>query len=139
MVFEKSFQDAQQTEAEIENQVDILLSKGYDSILVSLVKGVDDNQSYSSESPKTDYHLRRFIPYYLLYQEAYFNQDYYKKYRVFHIEASMYNLKNTSEKSLVWSGTYDIIEPNDVTKTIGNYVKAVIKSLEKEKLIPRKN
>ena len=51
----------------------------------------------------------------------------------------MYNLKNTSEKSLVWSGTYDIIEPNDVTKTIGNYVKAVIKSLEKEKLIPRKN
>ena len=66
VVFEKSFQDAQQTEAEIENQVDILLSKGYDSILVSLVKGVDDNQSYSSESPKTDYHLRRFIPYYCI-------------------------------------------------------------------------
>ena len=139
VVFETSFQDSKQTEAEIEKQVDILLSKGYDTILVSLVKGVDDNQSYSSNSPKTDYHLRRFVPYYLLYQEAYFKQNYYKNYKVFHIETSMYNLKKDLEKTLVWSGNYDLVDLNDVTKIINNYTKAVIKSLEKEKLIPRKD
>lgn len=138
VVFETSFTDSKQTEADIEKQLNLLRSKGYDAILVSVVKGVENNQSYASESSKTDYHLRRFSPYYLLYQEAYFNQNYYNSYRVFHIETSLYSLKSNEEKSLVWSGNYDIVDPNDVTKTIDSYVKAIIKSLEKEKIIPKK-
>lgn len=137
VVFETSFQDSKQTEEEIREQVDLLLSKGYDTILVSLVKGVEDNQSYSSESPKTDYHFRRFTPYYLLYQEAYFKQDYYNKYKVFHIETSMYSLKNDLGKTLVWSATYDLVDLNDITKNINSYVKTVIKSLEKENLVSK--
>ncbi len=137
VVFETSFHDSKQTEAEMEKQVKLLLSKGYDTILVSLVKGIEDNQSYSSESPKTDYHLRRFIPYYLLYQEAYFKQDYYNKYKIFYIETLMYNFKNDLKKTLVWSATYDLVDLDDITKNINNYVKAVIKSLEKEKLISK--
>lgn len=137
VVFETSFQDSKQTESEIKEQVDLLLSKGYDTILISLVKGVDNNQSYSSESPKTDYHFRRFIPYYLLYQDAYFKQDYYNKYKVFHIETSMYNLKNDLGKTLVWNATYDLVDLNDITKNINSYVKTIIKSLEKEKLISK--
>lgn len=137
-VFKTSFQDSKQTELEIEKQVDLLLSKGYDAILVSLVKGLDNEESYASESAKTDYHMRRFAPYYFFYQEAYFNQDYYNRYIVFHIETSLYSLKSSSKKSLVWAANYDIVDPNDIAKTINNYVKAVIKSLEKEKLIPKK-
>ena len=75
VVFETSFTDSKQTEADIEKQLNLLRSKGYDAILVSVVKGVENNQSYASESSKTDYHLRRFSPYYLLYQDAYFNQN----------------------------------------------------------------
>ncbi len=137
VVFETSFQDSKQTEADIKKQVELLLSKGYDTILVSLVKGMDGNQSFSSESPKIDYHLRRFIPYYLLYQEAYFKQEYYNDYKVLNIEASMYNLKKDKEKTLVWFGTYDLVNPNDITKTINTYVKGVIRSLEKERLISK--
>lgn len=138
VVFETSFTDSKQTEADIEKQLNLLRSKGYDAILVSVVKGVENNQSYASESSKTDYHLRRFSPYYLLYQDAYFNQNYYNSYRVFHIETSLYSLKSNEIKSLVWSGNYDIVDPNNATKTIDGYVKAIIKSLEKEKIIPKK-
>ncbi|GAL65811.1 hypothetical protein [Jejuia pallidilutea] len=139
VVFEASFKDSKQTEADIEKQLDVLRSKGLDAILVSVVKGVENKQSYASESSKTDYHLRRFSPYYLLYQEAYYNQNYYSSYNVFHIETSLYSLKSNSDKSLVWSGSYDIVDPKDVTKTIDKYVEVVIKSLEKEKIIPKKH
>ena len=57
---------------------------------------------------------------------------------MFHIETSLYSLKSNEIKSLVWSGNYDIVDPNNATKTIDGYVKAIIKSLEKEKIIPKK-
>ena len=137
-VFERSFQDAKQTELDIEAQVDKLLSKGYDAVLVSLVKGREENKSYAGKSVKTDYFLRKFTGYYFVFQDAYFNQDYYKSYKVFHIETSLYSLKRDSEKSLVWYGTYDLVNPSDLTEVIDDYVQLVIKALEKKQLIPKK-
>ena len=139
IVFENSFQNSEQSKLEIQQQVDKLLSAGYDAILVSAVKGVDTNTMYGGSSPHSDYRLRKFIVYYLIYQEAYFKQDYYNQYKVFHIETNMYDLKKDSEKTLVWTGTFDIVNPHNVEKTIDNYVKVVIKSMEKEKLIPKIN
>ncbi|WP_339754404.1 hypothetical protein [uncultured Winogradskyella sp.] len=49
VVFEESFQDSQQTEIEIDAQVNKLLKAGYDSVLVSLVKGIGKNDSYSGK------------------------------------------------------------------------------------------
>ena len=57
---------ADQTEAEMEEQIELLRSKGYNTILVTLVRGVDENTSYSGESVRLDYHLRQFIGYSLL-------------------------------------------------------------------------
>ena len=138
VVFETSFKDSRQTEKEIEAQVDTLLSKDYDTVLVSLVKGVDNKESYGSESSKTDYQLRRFVLYYLVYQEAYYNQNYYNKYKVYNIETSIYNLTKEGDKSLVWQGSFDLVDPNNYSKTINSYVKKLIKTLEKEKIIPKK-
>jgi hypothetical protein len=138
IVFEKAFQDSHQTETEIEQQVSKLVASGYDTVLITTIKGVEDQQSYSGKSSKVDYRLRRFVGYYLAYQEAYFNQDYYKTYKVFHIETLIYNLQKTSEKSLVWSGSYDIVDPYDVKESTKNYVTALLKSLEKEKLVSKK-
>lgn len=138
VVFESSFQDSKQTEKDIEVQVDKLLSNGYDTVLVSLFKGVNNNSSYGSESSKTDYHLRRFVLYYLFYQDAYFKQDYYKSYKVFNIEASMYSLNKNADKSLMWQASFDMIDPNNTTKTINLYAQSLIKALEKEKIIPTK-
>lgn len=138
VVFESSFKDSKQTEKDIEAEVDKLLTKGYDVILISLVKEIDENESFASESSKTDYHLRRFILYYLAYQESYFNQDYYKKYKVFNIETSIYHLNPESNKSLVWQGYFDLVDPNSNSKAIDSYIKKLLKTLEKENIIPKK-
>ncbi|WAC02319.1 hypothetical protein N7U66_00735 [Lacinutrix neustonica] len=137
VVFESSFIDSKQTETEIENQIDTLLSKGYDTVIVSTVKGVDDKMAIVSESKKTDYNLQKFKTYYLLSQNVYFDTDYYENYKVYHIETSIYNLKKDNEKALIWVGYYDIIDPENTKKTVDDYVKAVVKALEKERLIPK--
>ncbi len=137
VVFEKSFQDSEKTETEIEAQVEKLISKGYDAILISVVKGVENNVSYSGSSSKLDYRLRKFIGYYLAYQDAYFKQGYYKNYRVFTIETSLYGLNYNVNKQLIWSGTYDIIDLANNQKTINTYVKKIIKALERESYIQK--
>ena len=137
VAFESAFHDAKQTEAEIKAQVDTLLSVGYDTVLMSAVKGVNEKASYSSKSAKTDYRLRKFIGYYLLYQEALFNQDYYTRYKVYTIETSLYHLEKVGRFNLVWTGFYDLVDPTDMKETIDLYVKAVIKALEKEHIIEK--
>lgn len=138
VVFESSFQDSEQTEKDIETEVDKLISTGYDTVLVSLVKEVEDNKSYGSESSKTDYHLRRFSLYYLAYQDAFFKEDYYNSYKVFNIETSIYNLKEDSGQSLVWQASFDLVDPQNSKNAIDSYVKKLIKSLEKENIIYKK-
>ncbi|TBN04349.1 hypothetical protein EYD45_06945 [Hyunsoonleella flava] len=138
VVFESSFRDSQQTEKDIEAEVNKLISSGYDTVLVSLVKGVEDNRSHTSESSKVDYRLRNFIGYYFKNQQAKFNQEYYTSYKVFHIETSIYNLKSSSNKSLIWRSLIDLIDPKNDAKAIDIYSKKIIKILERDEIIPKK-
>jgi hypothetical protein len=138
VVFKKLFQDTQQTESEIEAQIDKLLTVGYDTVLISQVKNVQENESRTGASPKFDYKLRKFLGGYLTSQDDYFEQDYYKKYKVLYIETAIYSLHKDAEKSLVWTGTYTLIDPSDIKKRINTYVKAVMKSMEKEGLVAKK-
>jgi hypothetical protein len=138
VVFEKLFQDSKETDTEIEAQINKLLTVGYDTILVSAIKGTTENESRSGVSPKFDYRLQRFLGGYLASSDEYFSQNDFKKYTVMYVETSIYSLKEGEEKSLVWYGSYDIIDPNDMAETSNEYVKKVIKSLEKEKLISKK-
>ena len=139
VVFEESFQDSKKTEAEIEAQLNKLISAGYDAILISVVKAVENNVSYSGKSYTLDYRLRKFIGYYLAYQDAYFNQEYYDSYNVYTIETSLYSLKKDSNKSRIWSSTYDIVDPTNTRKSTNHYIKKIIKSLEKEGFISKKS
>lgn len=138
VVFEKLFQDATQTEAEIEAQINQLLTVGYDTVLVSAVKGMQENESRSGASPKFDYNLQRFLGGYLASRDDYFSQDDYKKYKVFYVETSIYNLKKGEDKSLVWYSAYTIVDPSNIAEATDDYVKMIVKSMEKEQLISKK-
>ena len=59
----------------------------------------------------------------------------YIKYKVFHLEVSLYNLTSKNEKALVWIGSYDIVDPKRINTTVTNYVSAIIKSLEEKQII----
>lgn len=136
IVFEKSFQNSKQTEAEIEAQVNKLITNGYDAILVSSVKGIKERKAYNGNT-KTDYSLRKFIAFYQVSQMAYFDEENRQEYNVFEIETSIYSLNKTSKKSLIWVGNYEMVDPENSEKTINKYIKTVLKSLEKEELIPK--
>ena len=135
VVFQSSFKSSEQTEKDIEIRVNKLLSNGYDSVLVSLVKAVDDHQSSPNSSSKSDYYLKRSLVYYMAYQDDFVYQDYLSNYQVFNIEASIYKLKKDSEITLVWRATFDLIDPKDTSKIIYSYTKKLVRALEKEEFI----
>ena len=134
-VFKPTFTNARQTEKEIEAEIDRLSNKGFDAVLISAVKGVDNKVTYTGDNFRTFYHWRRFGRYYYLAQDVYLTDGYYNKYKVYHIETSLYNLKENNDKSLVWVASYDVVDPKTVNTTVNNYVAAIIKSLEDNNII----
>ena len=138
LIFEDSFKDSKQTEEDIEKQVDKLLGLGYDTILISAVKGIDERVTYNDGIPQNYFYLRRFGRHYYLFQDIYFEPGYYNKYKIYHIETTIYNIKKDANKSLVWVGSYDLVDPYDVSKSVNHYVKVVTQSLEEVTIIPRR-
>lgn len=136
-VFEPSFTSLKQTEDDIQTEVKKIVKEGYDAILISAVKGIDEKVSYDGDSFRRDYYWRRFGRYYYLYQDVYFVDGYYNKYKIYNVEASLYNIKEDNDKSLVWVASYNIVDPKQINSTVTNYVKAIIKSLEQEEIIDK--
>jgi len=134
-IFKPTFTSLKQTEEDIQKEVDRISKQGFDAILISTVKGVDEKVSYSGDTYMRDYYWIRFGRYYYLMQDVYHIEGYYNKYKVYHIEASLYNLKEDNDKSLVWVASYDIVDPKRINTTVTNYVTAIIKSLEEVNLI----
>lgn len=133
--FNDSFTNLKQSEESVQIEIERLINNGFDAVLISTVKGFDEKVSFNRDIFNSDYYLRCFDHYYYLNQELYFNRNYDEKYKVYHIEISLYNLSNNTTKSLVWKGYYDIVNPQKVRSTIKHIIKAIIKTLEDENLI----
>lgn len=135
-VFERTFTSVKQTEENIEKQVEKLTNNGFDAILISAVKGVNEKIAYTENIYRRDHFWRRFGPYYYWYQEVYFDPVYYEKYNIYNIEATLYDLNEKDDKSLVWVASYNIVDPTKIHKSVKDYVKAIIESLEAATLVP---
>lgn len=134
-VFAPTFTSLKQTEKDIQREVEKIHNDGFDAVLILAVKGVDEKTTYTGDRYITDYYWRRFGRYYYLYQDVYFDRGYYNKYKIYNIESSLYNLKENNDKSLVWVASYNIVDPSTINTTVNDYVKAIVKSLEKEGVI----
>ncbi|TXE16740.1 hypothetical protein ES692_11820 [Psychroserpens burtonensis] len=134
-VFKPTFTSSKQTEEEIEKEIKRLSNDGFDAVIISAVKGIDEKVSYGGDNFRTHYYWRRFGRYYYLAQDVYHTEGYYNKYKIYHIEASLYNLKEHNDKSLVWVASYDVVDPKQVNTTVTNYVTAIVKSLEENQII----
>ncbi|TDS16817.1 hypothetical protein DFQ03_1305 [Maribacter caenipelagi] len=131
----RSFTDSQKNLSEIDTLKKELLNKGYDAIAITAVVGIDDKQDYSSGYYTIGNNWYRFGRYYYRFQNVYYTPEYYSNYKIFHIETSIYNLKTDDDESLVWVGTFDIVDPNNITSIIEDYVKRIMLQLEKEGII----
>lgn len=136
IVFKPAFTNLKQTEKEIQHKVDTLSKQGFDAVLIATVKGVDQNVVYDFEYFKYPHFSERFGHYYYLNQEAHYNSRLHENYKVYHIEISLFNIKKSTEKSLVWVASYDIVDPQKINTTIKDCIKALEDSLEEEGFIP---
>ena len=136
-IFDGTFTDSRKSEVEIDAMKEQLIADGYDAIVITAILGVDDRHKFRSGGYYTfSPHLwYRFGPYYYRFQDIYFTPDYYEEYKVYQVETSIYNLKIEENNSLVWVGTFNIVDPSSITAAVNDYVERIITQLEREGLI----
>lgn len=138
IMFDNTFSNSEKSEEEIDAMKDELIAKGFDAVVVTAVIGVDDKREYQ---PGTYYPMGyswyRFGRYYFRYQRMYYDPGYYNDYRVYHVETSIYNIKEDSNKSMIWVGAFDIVDPSNISATVRDYVEQIVRHLEKEGLVDK--
>lgn len=134
-VLDISFTDSKKTEEEIDEMINGLSEKGFDAVIISAVKGVDEKRNYSRGYYTVDYRLRRFGRYYYYYQDIYYRPAYYNEYKVYHVETSIFNINEGDDKSLIWVGALDLMDPKGINKTVNEYVTTIVNKLEKDGVI----
>lgn len=132
------FTDSKKSESEIDALKDKLVADGFDAVAITAVIGVDEKREYRSGTYyPMGFGWYRFGRYYYRYQNTYYEPGYYNDYKVYHIETSIYNLKENEEKSLVWVGSFTIVDPSSITFTVKEYTERIIKQLERDRIIKR--
>ncbi|RNC87755.1 MAG: hypothetical protein ED556_00775 [Winogradskyella sp.] len=126
------------TDEELKTIENSLIDDGFDTILFTKVVGVEDKIEYKKAYDGFDETYRKFKDEFLMYQDIYYNPDYYNEYTVYHAETSMYCICPTKDRELIWKGYIDVVDPVNIEKTISEYVNTVIAVLEERQLIEPK-
>jgi hypothetical protein len=134
-ILDTNLQKERMTEDELNALEAKLITDGFDTILLTKVIGVEDKISYRKEYRGYDETHRRFTEEYLMYQDVFYNPEYYEEYTIYHAETSMYCICPTKDRELIWKGYIDITDPTNVEQTIKDYVRLAIVVLEEEQLI----
>lgn len=139
-VFDISFTNSEKSNEEIETMIAGLSKEGFDAVIITTIKGEEKKTNYSPGHTTTEYHRERFGRYYYRFQNIYYNPGYYNEYTIYNVETGIFKINPKDEKSLVWIGAFEIVNPEDIKHTVDDYVKAIVNQLEKEALInKRKN
>ncbi|WP_103864146.1 hypothetical protein [Aquimarina sp. I32.4] len=133
--FENSFTTSPKTEKEVMSLELELIEKGFDAILLSKVLGVEDKVSVIKAYRNIDKAFSNFKEDYYENQEIYYSKGYYEEYQVFHAESSLYCICPEKEKELIWKGSIDITEPENIKKAVSDYIKVLIWALKGQQLL----
>ncbi|REE82794.1 hypothetical protein BX611_0064 [Lutibacter oceani] len=136
-VLDDTFTSSKKSEAEIDEMINEISKEGFDAVVITAVKGVDEKISYDDGYYTVGYRWSRFGRYYYRYQDIYYTPRYYDTYNVYHVETSIYNLNGAENKLLVWVGALDLVNPQKITSTVKDYVDSIIEQLEMENLIKK--
>lgn len=139
IVFDKTFTKSKKSEAEVDEMIQEIADEGFDAVIISAVKGVDKKITYPSNYYSVGYRWSHFGYYYFRFQDVYYNPGYYESYKVYNVETSIYNLNEGKEKSLVWVGSLNLVDPQTISSTVKKYVTKIIEQLEYENLIEKRS
>ncbi|TSE08070.1 MULTISPECIES: hypothetical protein [Aquimarina] len=133
--FEKSFTNSPKTETEVMSLESQLIEKGFDAILLSKVLGVEDKVTVVKAYRNLDKTFDSFRDDYYENQDIYYDEDYYSAYQIFHAESSLYCICPDKERELIWKGSIDITEPENIKKAVSDYVKVLVWALKGQQLL----
>ncbi len=133
--FEKSFTQSPKTEEELLAMEGKLLEAGFDAILLSKVLAVEDKVTVVQAYRNLDKDFKSFKDDYYQNQDIYYEDGYYSAYEIYHAETSLYCICPDKERELIWKGSIDITEPENVKKAVGDYIKVLIWALKGQKLL----
>ncbi|WP_106793414.1 hypothetical protein [Aquimarina sp. Aq78] len=133
--FESSFTTSPKTEKEMMSLESKLIENGFDAILLSKVLGVEDKVTVVKAYRNLDKTFDSFRDDYYENQDIYYDEDYYEEYQIFHAESSLYCICPDKERELIWKGSIDITEPENIKKAVSDYVKVLVWALKGQQLL----
>ncbi|AXT62326.1 hypothetical protein D1816_18810 [Aquimarina sp. AD10] len=133
--FEETFTSTPRTEEDILALESQLVEKEFDAILLSKVVRIEDKVSTVQAYRNLDKTFNNFRDDYYENQEIYYNDGYYEEYQVFHAESSLYCICSDKDKELIWKGSIDITEPENIKKAVGDYIKVLVWALKGQRLL----
>ncbi len=137
-IFDIAFTDSRKSEEELDKVEESLLAKGFDAILFTKVTGSENRRGLVDKVSEWDKYQGRFTDDYLEHQGIYYDEGYYEEFTVYHAETSLYCICAGKERALIWRGSIEVSDPKNIEKTIDEYVKLVVLSLEEQDLIFKK-
>jgi hypothetical protein len=137
-VFDVNFTDTRKTEQELDDVEQSLLDKGFDAILFTKIIGSEDRRSFMKTISSWDNYQGRFNDDYLTHQDIYYDEGYYDTFTVYHAQTTLYCICEGKERAMIWRGSIDITDPENVEKSVKDYIKLVVLALEEQDLIFRK-
>ncbi|ARV07123.1 hypothetical protein BTO04_10680 [Polaribacter sp. SA4-10] len=137
-LFEPSFTGEEKSKEELRIVAQILGASFFDAILFTKVKGVEDKRVYTETFRDKEYLDIKFKDDYYANQEIFYNPDYYKDFKIYHTETSLYCICPVKERTLIWKGYIDIIDPSSAEETVDDYINLLVLVLEEENLLNKK-
>ncbi|MBE0424012.1 MAG: hypothetical protein IBX66_08745 [Lutibacter sp.] len=135
-VLNYGFTASKKSEEEIDKMIKKIADDGFDTVVITSVKGVQEKVNYSAYYyPAIGYRWSRFGRYYYWYQDIYYTPRYYDYYKVYNVETVIYSINEDDTKSLVWVGAMNLVDPQKINTAVNDYVNSIINQLEKENLI----
>ncbi len=138
-LFDVSFTDSRKSEEELDAVERQLLDKDFDAILFTKIVGSEDRKTFLKSLGEWGTYKGDFGDDYMSHQDIYYNSNYYEPFTVYHAETSLYCICEGKERSLVWRGSIDITDPENIERTVDKYVKLVVMAMEEQDLIFRKD
>ncbi|MDC8003784.1 hypothetical protein POV27_06960 [Aureisphaera galaxeae] len=133
--FESSFADERKSEAELNEIEQQLLEAGFDAILFSKIIGSEDKVTLMQALRNFDNSFNSFREDYYQSQDASQFHNEYQAYTLYHAQTSLYCICPEKERELLWSGNIDIVEGLNRDRSIRDYVKTLVRSLEDRQLL----
>ncbi len=134
--FDADFLESKKTDAELKALENQLIQEGFDAVIFTKVAGIKNKIQYKKDYTNFDKNHKKFNDDFLMYQDQVFNPDAYQEYQVYNAETSVYCLCPTKDRTLIWKGYIDIVDPENIDQTVNDYSKLLILVLENDGIIP---